>query len=60
MSETAVSQASSKASIQVIERMMDLLDALAACHEPMNLKRLAAETGLHTSTAHRILGVMVE
>jgi DNA-binding IclR family transcriptional regulator len=55
-----VSQDSAKASIQVIERMMDLLDALAARQEPMNLKRLAAETGLHTSTAHRILGVMVE
>ena len=27
---------------------MDLLDALAACHEPVNLKRLAAETGLRS------------
>ena len=58
--ETPVSQPPAKASIQVIERMMDLVDALAASHEPMNLKRLAAETGLHTSTAHRILGVMVD
>lgn len=40
--------------------MMDLVDALAASPEPLNLKRLASATGLHTSTAHRILSVMVE
>ena len=39
---------------------MDLMDALASTAEPLNLKRLAADTGLHTSTAHRILSVMVE
>jgi DNA-binding IclR family transcriptional regulator len=44
----------------VIERMMDLVDALAASPEPLNLKRLASLTGLHTSTAHRILAMMVE
>ena len=40
--------------------MMDLVDALAASPEPLNLKRLASLTGLHTSTAHRILAMMVE
>jgi DNA-binding IclR family transcriptional regulator len=49
-----------KSSIQVIERMMSLLDALAQHSTPVNLKQLAAETTLHPSTAHRILGVMVE
>lgn len=49
-----------KSSIQVIERMMSLLDALARHTSPVNLKQLAAETSLHPSTAHRILGVMVE
>jgi DNA-binding IclR family transcriptional regulator len=49
-----------KTSIQVIERMMDLLDALAHAAEPVNLKRLASTTGLHPSTAHRILNVLVE
>ena len=49
-----------KSSIQVIERMMGLLDALAGHATPVNLKQLANETGLHPSTAHRILGVMVE
>ena len=49
-----------KSSIQVIERMMSLLDALAGHAVPVNLKQLASETSLHPSTAHRILGVMVE
>jgi DNA-binding IclR family transcriptional regulator len=40
--------------------MMDLVETLAANAEPMNLKRLASETGLHTSTAHRILAMMVD
>lgn len=39
---------------------MDLVDVLATSPEPLNLKRLASATGLHTSTAHRILSVMVE
>ena len=49
-----------KTSIQVIERMMDLLDTLARFPDPVNLKRLANMTGLHPSTAHRILNVMVD
>src|SRR4029078_1641499 len=49
-----------KTSIQVIERMMDLLDALARSEEPVNLKRLANSTSLHPSTAHRIMNMMVE
>jgi DNA-binding IclR family transcriptional regulator len=49
-----------KSSIQVIERMMSLLDALSRRASPVNLKQLATETALHPSTAHRILGVMVE
>ena len=49
-----------KSSIQVIGRMMSLLDALARHEKPLNLKTLACETSLHTSTAHRILAVMVE
>ncbi len=49
-----------KTSIQVIERMMDLLDTLARFPDPVNLKRLSNMTGLHPSTAHRILNVLVE
>ena len=47
-----------KGSIQVIERMMSLLDALAEAPGPAPLKTLSAATGLHPSTAHRILAVM--
>ena len=47
-----------KPSIQVIERMMCLLDALAGHGVPVNLKQLALQTRLHPSTAHRILNVM--
>lgn len=48
-----------KTSIQVIERMMSLLDALAGHPDPVSLKELARITGLHPSTAHRILNDMV-
>jgi DNA-binding IclR family transcriptional regulator len=50
---------SDKTSIQVIERMMTLLDALAAHPDPVSLKQLSIATGLHPSTAHRILNDMV-
>jgi DNA-binding IclR family transcriptional regulator len=48
-----------KTAIQVIERMMKLLDALASRSDPVSLKDLAGSTGLHPSTAHRILNDMV-
>lgn len=53
-------QKPAKSSIQVIERMMSLLNALARHATPVNLKQLATETRLHPSTAHRILSVMVD
>src|ERR1700739_2397718 len=56
MSET---NPDSKTSIQVIERMMRLLDALASHTDPVSLKALAQRTDLHPSTAHRILNDMV-
>jgi DNA-binding IclR family transcriptional regulator len=55
-----VAQKAAKSSIQVIERMMSLLSALARHATPVNLKQLATETRLHPSTAHRILSVMVD
>ncbi|WP_153100747.1 IclR family transcriptional regulator [Paraburkholderia hayleyella] len=48
-----------KTSIQVIERMMRLLDDLAGHSDPVSLKELARRTALHPSTAHRILNDMV-
>lgn len=48
-----------KTSIQVIERMVSLLDALARQPDPSSLKELSSVTGLHPSTAHRILNDLV-
>jgi DNA-binding IclR family transcriptional regulator len=42
-------------SIQVLERCFALLDVLAQQPEPMALKDISERTGLHPSTAHRIL-----
>jgi len=41
--------------IQVIERMFALIDVLASREEPMALKDISEQTGLHPSTTHRIL-----
>lgn len=59
------SPASSKPAIQVLERMFALLDVLAGREQPVSLKEISERTGLHPSTAHRILndltlGRMVE
>lgn len=49
----------SRTAIQVLDRMMSLLDALAQSDEAVSLKKLAEITELHPSTAHRILNDMV-
>ena len=41
--------------VQVIERMITLIDVLASREEPVSLKEISERTGLHPSTAHRIL-----
>lgn len=46
--------------IQVIDRAAALLDAIARYPDPVSLKVLSAETGLHVSTTHRILASLVE
>ena len=48
-----------KTTIQVIERMVALLDALTRYTDPVSLKELSSVSGLHPSTAHRILNDMV-
>lgn len=53
-----VAAAEPRGGIQVIERMMSLLDALSHCDTSAGLKQLALETDLHPSTAHRILAAM--
>jgi DNA-binding IclR family transcriptional regulator len=46
---------SASTSIQVMSRMFALLDALAQSSQASPLKHISAQTGLHPSTAHRIL-----
>jgi len=41
--------------IQVIDRMFTLIDLLASREEAISLKEISEKTGLHPSTAHRIL-----
>jgi DNA-binding IclR family transcriptional regulator len=41
--------------IQVLERVFSLLDVLAGHQDPVSLKEISELTGLHPSTAHRIL-----
>ncbi len=47
------------AHIQVIDRAVMLLDAISRYPDPVKLKILSAETGLHTSTTHRILSSLM-
>lgn len=57
-SQTPSPVADAKGGIQVVERMTLLLDALSYSETPLGLKQLALESGLHPSTAHRILAAM--
>src|SRR5213596_353160 len=41
--------------IQVLERTFALLDVLASYQDPVSLKIVSEQTGLHPSTTHRIL-----
>lgn len=44
-----------KPSVQVLERMFAIMDVLASRADPVSLKDVSERTGLHPSTAHRIL-----
>lgn len=47
-------------SIQVIERLAKLLDIISIHKDPVSLKILSADSGLHPSTAFRILSSLTE
>lgn len=51
---------SGSGSIQVIDRLTALLEVIARHRDPVSLKVLAADTGLHPSTAFRILAAAIE
>lgn len=46
--------------IQVIDRAATLLDTISRYSKPVKLKVLSADTGLHPSTAHRILRSLID
>ena len=54
MTKAAASVAATP-TVQVIERMFALIDVLASKEEAISLKDISDKTGLHPSTAHRIL-----
>jgi IclR family transcriptional regulator, carbohydrate utilization repressor len=48
-----------KPAIQVFERLFLLLDILAKQAQPISLKELSQQSGLHLSTTHRILNDLI-
>jgi DNA-binding IclR family transcriptional regulator len=55
MKKTSDHQEAAEPTVQVIGRMFTLLEILAAREEPVSLKEISEKSGLHPSTAHRIL-----
>ena len=47
-------------SVQSVDRTLDILEKLSAVPQGMALSDLAAATGLHVSTTHRLVNVLVE
>ena len=52
-------ESNARPTIQVLERTNDLLNILAQFNQPLSLKFLAEQSGLHISTCHRILNDLV-
>ena len=46
-------------SVQSVDRALDLLEALSGADGEVPISSLAAGTGLHVSTAHRLLGTLL-
>jgi len=58
-SERAAQTPPATPAIQVIARIYQIIDLLAGREGTMTLKEISAQTGLHPSTAHRILSDLV-
>ncbi len=52
-------QAARAQPVHSVDRALDLLEALAAGDGATGITALAARTGLHASTAHRLLATLV-
>lgn len=46
--------------VQVLDRAVKILDVVAAGSDPVNSNRIVQETGIHASTAHRLLWSLTE
>ena len=55
MKKSEIATVPATPSVQVIERIFQLLEILANREEAMTLKEISEKSGLHPSTAHRIL-----
>ena len=55
MKKDDLSSLPAEPTVQVIGRMFTLLEILAGREEPVSLKEISEKSGLHPSTAHRIL-----
>ncbi len=57
--EPAVSPKRARRSVQSVDRALDLLEALATADGEVSITALAARTGLHVSTVHRLLSTLL-
>ena len=55
MKKSDLSIPSAEPTVQVLGRMFTLLEILASREDPVSLKEISEKSGLHPSTAHRIL-----
>ncbi|MBE5700939.1 MAG: IclR family transcriptional regulator, partial [Sutterella sp.] len=46
--------------VQVLDRAVKILDVVATGSDPVNSNRIVQETGIHASTAHRLLWSLTE
>lgn len=59
MKEPALSPKRPRRSVQSVDRALDLLEALVAADGEVSITALAARTGLHVSTVHRLLSTLL-
>ncbi len=59
MKEAVIPQKRARRSVQSVDRALDLLEALSAADGETSITALAAQTGLHVSTVHRLLSTLL-
>lgn len=59
MKEAAPAPKRARRSVQSVDRALDLLEGLAAADGEVSITALAARTGLHVSTVHRLLSTLL-